>query len=110
MMYELNSQPSVQSKALELATKISTEMKGVCPKVSTVRQQMCTVGNAALIFGTRKGKLSFSGYGWMGTLICPHTKLTWLKMREIILKGCETQSNIMKDCPKLLTQNSCVLW
>ena len=35
MMYELNSQPTVQSTALDLATKISTEMNGVCPKVSS---------------------------------------------------------------------------
>ena len=36
-MYELNSQPSVQCKALELATQISTEMNGVSPKVSLWR-------------------------------------------------------------------------
>lgn len=42
MMYELNSQPTVQTTALELATKISTEMNGLCPKnCIEVLESMC---------------------------------------------------------------------
>jgi hypothetical protein len=33
MMFEMNSDPSTQAKALQLATAVNQELKGVSPKV-----------------------------------------------------------------------------